>query len=241
MSWGSLGKAGGRPGRQEHGRWRAGRPRSARKGVSGRDPDAGLAGEPGPPRPPPEGSRATSSAAGIVGAEGGRWRWLRRPFPVLSPQTGVLTRATQRPRGGPQSPAPSGAFPAPGAAGRTAAAPWRPPRARGPQSLPRGGRPPPRRCAQPGRPLRSRGKDAAWAPGRASAAGPPWPTPPLGPSGRGPGESRAAVAAPGPLAARPQRERRRLEGGAPRAAGWGGSEGPQPRGVEVEGSVLGKG
>lgn len=68
--------------------------------VLGRDPDAGQSGQrdrcPGRTRP-----QLRRSAAGT--AETGRDRsgWLPRPFPIVSPQTKLITRATQRPRGGP--------------------------------------------------------------------------------------------------------------------------------------------
>lgn len=95
-------RAGGRcRGRQEHRRWRAGRPRSACIEVSGKDSDAGGSGQ---RRTRRKGSCATSSAA--RDSRGGK-----QPIPVVSPQTGVAARATHRPGGGRQSPAPSGAFP----------------------------------------------------------------------------------------------------------------------------------
>lgn len=91
---------------------------------------------PAPPAPP----------AGIVGAGSGRFQSFL-PKRVL-----LLERPTGQGEGG-RVPRHRGRSPAPGAAARTAAAPWRPPRARGPQGLLRDRRQPPSRSAQPLRPL----------------------------------------------------------------------------------------
>lgn len=199
-------RAGGRcRGRQEHPWWRAGRPRSARIGVSGKDSAAGGSGQ---RRPPRKGSCATSSAAGD--SRGGK-----RPIPVVSPQTGVATRATKGQGEGCRVPRLRGRSRAPGAAARTAAAPWRPPRARGAfygtgASLP----------AAPRRPcgLSSPGaREAACAPRKGLPGRPALTDASVRPQPQSPRRIRRD-GGPSTLAARSQWGRRRRAGGAPRGA-----------------------
>lgn len=90
----------------------------------------------------------------------GRSGWLERPFPVVSPQTEVLRRATQRPRGGPVAEL--------GAVGGVPGRPARPSGARGAERgrlLPPGVRPQPAsssgRAAQPAWPRGSWGEGSS--------------------------------------------------------------------------------
>lgn len=100
------------------------------------------------------------SAAEAAGMRCGRSGWLERPFPVVSPQTEVLRRATQRPRGGPAAEL--------GAVGGVPGRPARPSGARGAERgrlLPPGVRPQPAsssgRAAQPAWPRGSWGEGSS--------------------------------------------------------------------------------
>lgn len=203
------------PGRQEHRWWRAGRPRCACIGVSGKDPDADGSGQ---RRPPPEGSRATSSAARV--SRGGT-----RPIPVVSLQTGVATRATQRPGGGPAESRSSGGVP--GLPGRQRGRLLPPgvrlePAARSAsrgagaslQAAPRS----PCGLSTPG------AREAAWAPEKVLPGWPALADASVRPEQQSPSRIRRD-GGPSTLAARPQRGRRLRAGGAPRG-GAGGSPAP---------------